>query len=153
MKFIVEEPEVFYDFTPFYSKNGQSFFYQPDAPSVFSIIIGNGYISLDVSLISSTFYCISGYSPQSAWIKFDLNLPKAIRKNIKVISDCELHPGTGIDYGTDWKTFYNVDNDVICIGVPQLSEKAVNIEFNTNTIASIIGSDLVAIWIKPDIVN
>lgn len=148
MNFVIKKGSK-YNFSPIYSIKEQSFSTEPDAPGDFSIMIKGGYTSLDVSLLSSTLYCISGFNPQKTWKKANLVYPEANDGSVKVIFDCIVQPGMGIDYVTDWKTFYDKNTGVICICGSNIPCNATNIEFTNNTIASIYDGKLVAVWLKP----
>lgn len=148
MKFIIQQGTR-YDFSPIYSIKEQAFFSKPDAPSDFSIMIKGGYTSLDVSLISSTLYCISGFNPQKMWKKANLRYPVANQGLVKVIFDFNVEKGMGIDYAIDWETFYDINTGVICICNSNIPYNAINVEFANSTVASIDNGNLVGIWIKP----
>lgn len=148
MKF-VSQKGFRYHFSPVYNIKEQSFFSNPEAPSDFSIMIKGGYTSLDVSLISSTLYGISGYNPQKTWKKAKLIYPVVKQGSVKVIFDFHVEKGMGIDYGIDWKTFFDKNTGVICICNSKIPYNTENIEFSNNIVASIHNGNLVAVWIKP----
>lgn len=148
MDFIIQKG-LKYAFSPIYSKEEQSFFTEPEAPGGFSIMIKGGYTGLDVSLISSTLYCVSGLSPQKTWEKAKLEYPSAIQGVVKVQFDFDVQQGMGIDYAIDWKTFYDKSTGVICIRNSNIPCDAVNVEFTNNTVATIVNGNLVAVWLKP----
>lgn len=148
MNFVIQKGTK-YNFSPIYSMKEQAFFTQPDAPSDFSIMIKGGYTSLDVSLISSTLYCVSGLSPQNTWKKAKLMYPSASQGLVKVIFDFSVQPGMGIDYAINWETFYDTSTGVICICNSNIPYDVANVEFTNNTVASIDNGNLVAVWLKP----
>lgn len=152
MKFFINELDMPYNFEPFYNKIEQSFFTKPDAFNEFVIMIKGAYTSLDVSLLSSNVYCISGVNPQHNWYKAKLSLPKAIKGSLQVEFDEVVIPGTGIDYATDWKTYYDHETGIICMGEPTFIGQVSNVEFTCNTIASVLNQELIAVWIKPKFV-
>ena len=63
MVFLIQDGAK-YDLSPFYSKKEQAFLIKPDVPGDISLMIGGGYVGLEVSLISLTVYGVSGISPQ-----------------------------------------------------------------------------------------
>ncbi len=148
MEFVIEQGTK-YDFLPIYSRKEQAFFTKPDAPGDFSIMIKGGYTSLDVSLISSTLYCVSGFNPQKTWEKANLAYPRVSYGLVKVIFDFSTQRGLGMDYAIDWKTFYDKSTGVICMCGSNISYNAINVEFTNNTVASIDNGKLVAVWLKP----
>ena len=152
MKFVVRKGKR-YNFSPVYDTKEQAFFTEPDAPGDFSIMIKGGYTSLDVSLISSTIYCVSGCNPQKIWKKAKLTYPNASDGAIIVNFDFDVQIGTGVDYAVDWKTFYDKSTGIICIRGSEIPFDAENIEFTDNTVASVYNGNLVAVWIKPRFVK
>ncbi|MBQ4601681.1 MAG: hypothetical protein IJB24_02365, partial [Clostridia bacterium] len=100
MNFIVQKGNK-YAFTPVYSIKEQAFFTEPNAPGDFSIMIRGGYTSLNVSLLSSTLYSVSGFNPQKTWKKTELAYPKADYGLVSVIFDFSVQRGFGIDYAID----------------------------------------------------
>lgn len=152
MKFLAQKGTK-YNFSPFYSTKEQAFFTEPVAPSDISIMIKGGYTSLDVSLISSTVYGVSGLNPQATWRKTHLMCPRTSRGLVKVIFGFSVQQGMGVDYATDWATFYDTSAGVVCIGNPMVPCDAVNVEFTNNMIASINNEKLIAIWLKPTFVK
>lgn len=149
MNFLINESINEYNFEPFFNLSEQSFFTKPDAINEFSVLIKGAYTSLDVSLISSSIYCISGFNPQHKWRNAKLNFPKAIKGRLEINLNGDEIPGTGVEYVTNWDTFYDQQSGVVCIGQPLFIEEAVNVEFNMNTIATVVEQVLIAIWIKP----
>lgn len=149
MKFLINESSMPYDYEPIYNKVEQSFFTKPDAINEFSIMIKGAYTSLDVSLISSTVYCVSGFNPQQKWLKAKLSFPDAIKGALQVVLDGDVMPGTGVDYATNWETYFDQQSGIVCIGQPSFTDQVVNVQFNCNTIAGVMNQTLVAIWIKP----
>ena len=148
MNFVIHKGTK-YNFSPIYSTKEQAFFTEPDAPGDFSIMIKGGYTSLDVSLLSSTLYCVSGFNPQKTWEKANLAYPRASYGLVKVIFDFSVQRGMGIDYAIDWKTFYDKSTGVICMCGSNIPYNATNVEFTNNTVASIHNGKLVAVWLKP----
>ena len=152
MNFLVQnEPK--YNLSPIYDIKEQAFFTEPEITGGISIMIDAAYTSLEVSLISSTLYCVSGFNPQKTWEKAHLVYPKAIQGLVKVTFDVHVQQGIGIDYAVDWKTFYDKSTGVICIGNSNIPHDAINVEFANNTIASIDNGHLVAVWFKPSFVK
>ena len=65
-----------------YIKNENSFFYEPWNNVNFSILIGNGYNSLDVNLQTKKALQLIGLNPQMNWIRKNLIVPQA-KKSLK----------------------------------------------------------------------
>lgn len=100
MRFSINPSGKTYDFVPIYSKQDQCFLTEPDAISDFAIMIKGAYTSQDVSLTTTTAYCISGFNPQWKWIHTKLSFPAAIKGSLHVVFDGVAIPGTGMDYAT-----------------------------------------------------
>ena len=64
--------------TLIYSSNEKSFTCDPWLYPNFSILIGAGYVSLDVSLNNRRIVSISGLSPEKAWKESDFIIPNNI---------------------------------------------------------------------------
>ncbi len=149
MEFNINEAKTQLNYEPTYSKEDQSFSTIPEIPSEYSIMVKGNYTSLDVSLNTSTLCCVSGFNPQSTWIKAKLVYPKFVKCAVQVGFDNEPQLGTGMDYALDWKTYYDSKQGVVCIGKCLLPIDSVNVEFNSNTGVSIVNGKIIAIWIKP----
>lgn len=134
----------------YYSSKDSSFGYE-DPCGDCSIMIDNGYTSLDVSLIDNTVCGISGYNPKKNWIIKKLNFPKekALNGQLKIINMESIPIGSAVTYNRDWKTFFDPETGVVCIGTTNLSSEMVIVEFCTDTLAVLIGDKLIAIWILP----
>lgn len=152
MEFIVRKGSK-YGFSPVYDMKEQAFFTEPNAPGDFSVMIKGGYTSLDVSLISSTVYCVSGCNPQKTWKKAKLTYPSASDGTLAVNFDFDAQRGTGVDYAVDWQTFYDKSTGVICIRGSEIPHDAENVEFTDKTVASVYDGKLAAVWIKPRFVK
>lgn len=152
MNFAIQMGDKYY-FSPIYNIQEQAFFTAPEAPCDFSIMIKGGYTSLDVSLISSTIYCVSGCNPQKLWRKARLEYPNADEGLIKVDFDFPTERGMGVDYATDWVTFYDKSSGVVCIRGRDVPCNTVHVEFTNNTVAGIYNSRLVSVWLKPHFVH
>ena len=126
---------------------------KPDVPGDISLMIGGGYVGLEVSLISSTVYGISGISPQKTWKKADLTYPEARQGQLKVIFGSAVQRGVGIDLATAGEIFYDANTGVVCIGDPAFPHDAENVEFADRTVATVADGSLVAVRLRPAFVK
>ena len=60
--------------------------------------------------------------------------------------------GTGIQYASDWQTYFNGKTGWVCIGNPDCNSKSKGVEFAKNTVAVIDNEQLSSIWIKPQFI-
>ena len=135
-----------------YIKNENSFFYEPWNDVNFSILIRNGYNSLDVNLQTKKALQLTGLNPQMNWIRKNLIVPKAQPGNLFILPDQNYQTGTGIQYATNWQTYFNPDTGWICIGNPNDFCEDSAVLFANNTIAMIENNNINSIWIKPTFV-
>ena len=132
-----------------YLNQENSFFYKPWNDVDFSIIIGNGYNSLDVNLETRKIVQLTGLNPKNNWIKKNIIIPTAQPGSLMVLLNDNYPAGTGIQYATNWQTYFNVNTGWICIGYPDYFNNSEAVMFADNTIAVITNNDLCSVWIKP----
>ena len=66
--------------------------------------------------------------------------------------DRKYQEGTGIQYASDWQTYFNGKTGWVCIGNPDCNSKSKGVEFAKNTVAVIDNEQLSSIWIKPQFI-
>jgi len=132
----------------FYIQNEHSLYYQPFCRVVGVVILCGAYTGLDTICETGEIVHISGLNSQNSWIKKKMSFPKAIRGRLCVHFDEPPVEGTGISYDRTWETFYDADQQCICIGDYQTNESDDCVEFANNVIAVLRGGDLIAIWAK-----
>lgn len=126
------------DSVPFYSLEDSSFGCEPLCGDC-SILIDDGYTSLDMSLIDNTICGISGYNPKENWIREKLVFPKskASRGQLKLVNKVSIPIGSALTYNRVWSTFFDPESSVICIGNTNLYTEMVLVEFCTDMIAAL----------------
>ena len=115
----------------------------------FTLMVGCGYLGIDVSLLSSEIVGISGFCPQKLWISSSL-YPPNIKENgvVKIQSNDELCSGTGISLFDDAQIYYDNKNKYCYIdGHTKLVPKH-NIRLGKNAIISLCGKIITGIWIR-----
>ena len=132
-----------------YIENENSFFYEPWNDADFSIMLGNGYNSLDVDLSTKYTLQLTGLNPKHNWIEQDIVAPIAKQGYLIALLDDDYQSGTGIQYVTGWETYFNPKTGWVCIGCPKHSDNSEIVLFADNTIAVIENEHLCAVWIKP----
>lgn len=149
IQFTIDYKEVNFKGQAQYIKEEFSFFYAPWNDVNFSILIGNGYNSLDVNLGNSHVMQVTGLNPDYNWIKKDIAVPSARRGLLKVLFDNKHDSGTGIQYAADWQTYFNEKTGWVCIGNPDCKSSWESVEYADNTIAVMERGQIKSIWIKP----
>ncbi len=135
-----------------YLKDEHSFFYDLWNDVNFSILIGQGYNSLDIELETGRVLQVTGLNPNYNWIEKELVTP-VFKQGILTVSFDEKHQeGTGIQYATDWKTYFNYKTGWVCIGDPDCNTGSKCVEFAKNSVAVIDNGQLSSIWIRPQFV-
>lgn len=149
LEFAIDYVEICFKGQAQYIKQESSFLYHPWNDVNFAIIIGNGYNSLDVNLQNNLVMQVTGLNPSYNWIKKDIIAPFSRPGILKAFFHDTYCPGTGIQYATDWKTYFNEKTGWVCIGNPNHINKWASVEFAANTIAVIANGQIESIWIKP----
>lgn len=133
---------------PVYLRDEESLLFEPWQRSDFAIMTGAAYTSLDVDIESGQAVGFSGLNPQRTWVKQRLSPPKAEIGKLLVHTDKEMMRGTGVGYAENWKTFYDDQTNWICMSENLLFDNCDHVLFANDTIASLKGTELVAIWAK-----
>ena len=139
-----------------YIKEEKSLCFDPFCKSTnVSIMISGAYSSLDTILkngeIIGEVIHVSGCNPQHIWVNRTLHVPEVKKGRLFVQFDKPIMGGTGIDYANDWQTYYDKNNNWICIGDYNTTEDCELIEFASNIIAALKNEKLIAIWAKIEI--
>lgn len=149
MQFVVEYKATNFNGEPQYLKDECSFIYTPWNNVDFSIMIGEGYNSLDLNLDDGYILQLTGFNRNYNWIKKELVLPKFKSGLLKVLFKNNYSPGTGIQYTTDWHTYFDKKTGWICVGYPDCQSGWESVEFAKNTIAVVTDGQLKSVWINP----
>ena len=139
---------------PIYIMADQSFIFEPWLDPDYSIMLGSAYISVDIQTSTGKLQHISGFNPIDTWLAKELFRPVSFNGNVIVKSDLFLSGG-GEYYADNWRTFYDKVTGWVCIGNPDISNDDLvkNVEFAKDTIASIRNQKLLALWVRPEIVD
>jgi len=149
MLFSFQESDEIYVGELIYIISEQTLFFEPFFTHAgFSIMISGAYTSLDIDHINCEAKHISGCNPKHLWKNKGLNKPLSKRGKLLVQFEKKIIPGTGKDYASDWKTYFDKSNSIICIGDSVTIDSDVCIEFASEIIAVLRGSNLVAVWAK-----
>lgn len=149
MQFFIEYKTININGEPQYLKEEHSFIYMPWNNVNFSIMIGEGYNSLDLNLDNGYILQLSGFNHNYNWIEKELVIPKFKSGYLKVLFKKNYASGTGIQYITDWHTYFDKRTGWICVGHPDCQSDWGRVEFAKNTIAVVSDGKLKSIWIKP----
>jgi len=136
---------------PVYLRDEYSLSFEPWHQGDFSIMTGAAYTSLDVDIESGQAVGFSGYNSQRIWVKHRLSPPKAEIGKLLVHTDKEMIRGMAVGYAENWKTFYDDQTKWICMSENLLFDNCDHVLFANDTIASLKGTELVAIWAKIEI--
>ena len=132
-----------------YIEEENSFYYEPWNDVDFSIMLGNGYNSLDVDLSTNYILQLTGLNPKHNWIDKNIVAPIAEQGYLLALLDDDYRSGTGIQYATGWGTYFNPETGWVCIGCPEYNDDSEIVLFADNTIAVIENENLYAVWLKP----
>lgn len=152
IRFIVDYKNIVFNGEAQYLKDEYSFFYNPWNGVNFSVLIENGYNSLDVKLENGRVFQMTGLNPDYNWIEKELVIPVSQPGILMVSFDRKYQEGTGIQYASDWQTYFNGKTGWVCIGNPDCNSKSKGVEFAKNTVAVIDNEQLSSIWIKPQFI-
>lgn len=112
-------------------------------------MIGKGYCELSVAKFNSKIYSFEGINNKEEWISKKLIFPKSIKGELYFVNDTiDIINYDGIWYVEDWDTYYDKDNNYICIGDFNTECDDIAIEFCKNVVAVIEKDKLKSIWIK-----
>lgn len=136
---------------PVYLRDEYSLSFEPWHQGDFSIMTGAAYTSLDVDIESGQAVGFSGLNPQRTWVKHKLSPPEAETGRLLVHTDKEMIRGMAVGYAENWKTFYDDQTKWICMSENLLFDNCDHVLFANDTIASLKGTELVAIWAKIEI--
>lgn len=148
IKFVVDYKKLNFNHNLIYLLSEMSFYVNYSNKDVYSLMLGSGYVGLDIDVESSKALGITGYSCKTYWKKHKLKVPQYRTGELKIVSKEKLLSGTGSYYAKDWETFYDPASGWICIGSKDDSTKNDCVEFFKNIIAVVNNEKLVAIWIK-----
>ena len=152
MRFIITYENVVFNGQAQYLKDESSFFYDPWNAVNFSILIEQGYNSLDINLETGRVLQVTGINPNYNWIEKELVTPVFKRGILTVSFDEKRQEGTGIQYANDWQTYFNYKTGWVCIGNPDCNSESKSVEFAQNSVAVIDDGQLSSIWIRPQFV-
>lgn len=147
--FYTEYRDEFISGVAVYLNTENSFYYEPWNNVDFSLLVGNSYASLDISIGTGRVCQLTGLSPRDAWIEQKLSHPKATLGCLKVSLPNECQAGMGLQYAPEWRTYFDDASGWICIGSPCCVSSDEVILFACNTIAVVSNGNLKSVWIKP----
>lgn len=135
--------------TPIYLLSEQSFSFEPWKDCDFSLMIGEGYNSLDVCLKTKEVVHLSGLNPKERWRRGKI-VPPDRKHGTLLLQNADTYlPGTGITYASDWKTTFDESTGWIRLGNHLSKIPCEYVEFANNTIAAVYQGNVVTIWIRP----
>lgn len=152
MQFIISYENIAFYGQAKYLKDEYSFSYDPWNDVNFSILIENGYNSLDVKLENGRVLQMTGLNPDYNWVEKELVAPICKKGILTVLFEEKYQDGTGILYASGWQTYFNGKTGWVCIGNPDCNSKSKSVEFAKNTIAVIENGHLSSIWIRPNFI-
>jgi hypothetical protein len=125
-------------------------FSSPTKPDAISSVQVNS-LQMSISEDGTVLYA-HGYCPLFNYHETDL-IPPSARPNISLVvrSDNEFIPGVAYSLGgpTDWEVSINKRSGWICLGNPACQGLDA-VEFAKESIAVVVNSTLVAIWLHPE---
>ncbi len=152
MRFIITYENMVFNGQAQYLKDEHSFFYDPWNDVNFSVLIAQGYNSLDMKLETGRVLQVTGINPDYNWVEKELVTPAFQRGTLTVLFDEKHQKGSGVQYVNDWQTYFDRRTGWVCIGDPHCSSEKRCVEFAENSVAVIDDGQLSSIWIKPQFV-
>ena len=152
MRFIITYENTVFNGQAQYLKDEYSFFYDPWNDVNFSVLIEQGYNSLDMKLETGRVLQMTGINPSYNWLEKRLVPPVSQRGILTVSLDEKHQEGTGIQYANDWKTYFDYKTGWVCIGNPDCNIDSKSVELANNSVAVIDNEQLSSIWIRPQFV-
>ena len=95
IRFIVDYKNIVFNGEAQYLKDEYSFFYNPWNDVNFSVLIENGYNSLDVKLENGRVFQMTGLNPDYNWIEKELVIPVSQPGILMVSFDRKYQEGIG----------------------------------------------------------
>ena len=129
MRFIITYENTAFNGQAQYLKDEYSFFYDPWNDVNFSVLIEQGYNSLDIKLETGRVLQVTGINPSYNWVEKKLVPPVSQRGTLTVLLDEKHQEGTGIQYANDWKTYFDYKTGWVCIGNPDCNIDSKSVEF------------------------
>jgi hypothetical protein len=104
---------------------------------------------LDLPVLDSKIFRVSGYFPRGSWLKANVNPPEFQQGQLQLAIEL---PERGFSYRIDeneWPVYFNEGSGWVCVGDP--SNKSKGVEFVTNCVAILKDNgELSALWLKPE---
>lgn len=130
-------------------ENNEFIFESNKGKGEFSIMLGKGYCELSIARFNSKIYSFEGMNNKEDWISKALEFPNSIKGELYLINrNIDTINYDGIWYTEDWNTYYDRDNNFICMGNYKTDLNDIAVEFCKNIVAVIIKNKLKSIWIK-----
>lgn len=131
-----------------YIKEEESLYYEPWIKNDFSIMLGAAYTDLNALSETGEVVQLSGLNPKKLWIEKTLLFPDARKGKLLFKSEQPLLRGTGVDYATNWKTFYDPLANCICIGDAMITPECDCVEFCNGVVAVLKKKELLSVWAR-----
>ena len=131
-----------------YVDSEKSFDFKPLLNSDISIVFG--YLNLGIDSETMQAQQVWGFSPKESWQYKNIEVPKHIKGNLKLVGEYEPGLSWRVDTNKPWKSYFDNKSGWYCIGSYNLDNECVCVEFCTDTIAIMNKSILQAILLKPN---
>lgn len=132
-----------------YRKSEQSFDFEPDINSDFSLMLGTSYVGIETDLSTGRLLYLSGFSPMKSWEKSKLILPDFVDGTIYIEELKDCYAGMGISIGSDFRALYDEDIGLICFLCGENIVYNNCVRISPDVVIAINENNIVAIWIKP----
>lgn len=151
MKFFIRPNEFGQQISLMYKEDDYSFFIEPfEGGGGASILIND--LQLEIDDDGKVLY-VWGYCPLIN-VEETSDFPKKIKRNgLYVLLGSKVVPGMSFRLNSEnrWTAHINKKTGWICIGSPEINSVEL-IEFAPSCVASLIGENLVGVWLQPQFV-
>ncbi len=152
MLFEAEKGELLHHGQIVYVQDDYAFNFVPQQMTNCTVLLGT--TELDFIIYANNIKCASQiwgfHAPPTLWIKKELHVPAFFTGSL-ILLDETIEEGDiiGLEGSETWNTYYDAQTGWVCMGTDDQNEEGVAVEFATNLLAVLDGSQLKAIWLKP----
>ncbi len=150
-RFETEESANTVNSKPIYRKKEYSFDFEPTGSCDIYLVVN--YLQIGFGLDNNYLKEVWGFCPYMGWIEKRLFLP--VYSKGHVILKHNIETGSIVRMGghNEWSIYYDKTTGWVCAGEYRGDSEATAIEFAKDAIAVVRENELIAIWLKPDMIE
>ena len=148
MRFEIRVKNIDFSGELLYVRDEHSLLYKPHNPNIGVGILCGAYTELGTICETCEVVELSGFNHRSSWIPMRYKIPKSLKGSLIACFDKPPIKGAGVEYDRSWQTYYNEQEDCLCIGDFHSHTGDDCIEFANGIIAVLRNNQLIAVWAK-----